>query len=168
MSGEKDRVRLYRHPEIVDTELGTREYWFEEYRRVVVARASSNCFFVSIDLYAARDKCSGEAGIVLEDNGTELIYSNLDPSSYGLDGVEPSAAWLVYLSTRAGCEVIGFQAVYCTREPPGRESLWSLYRRLVVMVEGRDPEREPLKPREAPLEMLLARIGLGREAADSE
>ncbi len=173
------RMRTTPHPELVEAELGVKEYWFENHRRAIVATASPNCIFISIDLYSEKEpeKCSTTGETRPITTPTSLLAANTsieyipydNPRELELNNTAPHRAWLVYLRTPISCEIIGLQAIYCGIEKSiPKRSLWELYRRIVLRIEGRDPAEKPLRPLPVGGKYVLERIGLGHLAETSD
>jgi len=158
------RIKLAQHPKIVDQELGVREYWFEGFRRAItVFYQNENCIFVSVDLYREISQEDSEQAVAkISIDSVEMILSSMSEdrkSKLRLLGIEPKNALLVLLRSPAGVEVIGSYLTYCDihREPSYNE-LWELYRQLVMLIENRDPEIEPLTPPTLPYDVIKARL----------
>jgi hypothetical protein len=149
-----------KQPEIVEGRLGVREYWFETFRRVLVI-PEDNAITLSIDVYKKLNGLPEGYKVVNTftlAQGRVRVYFLLFPegilSKISLGDVKPSQHHLLVVEaqTRHGekrLEAVNVRLTFTgVRNVPSREDVWRLYRSVVKVVEGRDPETEPLKPPE--------------------
>ena len=150
-----------RQPDVVEAELGVREYWFETFRRVLVIPDSEGCYVLSVDVYSR----GAVAGDVLdsEDVGpVRVSYVKLRVGDLDLGGVSPDYAEAVVLYAGDRVETVNVRLRFCgVKSFPSYEDVWRLYRRLVELVEGRDPALNPLKQPQV-VEKVYAARGLLR------
>ena len=137
---------LYREQaEIVEAPLGVTEYWYELFRRVVIAPTGSDCFLLSIDVYRP-DWPYGEPDETLELDGTVLLYKRINELP-GNIAVLARDVIIVGLRVQGEDgiveETISVRLVVCGGKP-SYEKVWGIYRTVVMMIEGRDPEKKPL------------------------
>ena len=143
-------------PELVEAELGVTEYWLDGgFRRALLIPDEGDCWLLSLDLYAKPESVRGEllarlaaptaAGTVEELVSLEELE--------GLGRVE-----LVYLKAGGRLELVEARLRTC-RGKPSLERVREIYRRLVLLLEDRDPEVEPLQPPEPVERVYRARLG---------
>lgn len=146
--------RVSEEPTIIEAPLGTREYWFEHFRRVVAILDTSDCLLVSIDVhkvYNSPDDIGFSMSAIIEDGTIGVIYYTIPVETIPeLNGVRAEKAELVVVKTATGrLEASDVRIYYCgIRVFPGYQDVYGVYRRVVEMIEGRDPEKNPLKPPE--------------------
>ena len=141
-------------PSIEERGLGVREYWYETFRRVVVVPlAESGCFLLSVDVYrlaegVEEERVVGELAVGEDD--VRLVYLRLgeeEVSRLSLRGLKPVSGEVVAVVSSGGerVELSNVRLVYCGLDSvPGYDEVWHVYREAVLLVEGRDPEKEPL------------------------
>jgi hypothetical protein len=148
-------------PSIVEAELEAKEYWYETFRRVLVIPDGSGCYLISIDVHSL-GKPSGEEAGVMEAPGVKLRYLSVPASEFKVGDVEPLSAEVVVVETGERVETVNLRLRYCgLKEAPGYSVVETLYRKAVMLIEGRDPEREPLTPPE-PVERVYKARGLAK------
>jgi hypothetical protein len=148
-------------PEVVEAELGVREYWFETFRRVVVIPDGEDCYVLSVDVYS-RGEVAGDVLDTEEVGPVRVSYVGLDVGDLNLGGVSLEHAEAVILYAGNRVETVSVRLRFCgARSFPGYEDVWHLYRHLVRLVEGRDPALNPLKQPQV-VEKVYAARGLIR------
>lgn len=148
-------------PVIEEKELGVKEYWYEGFRRVLLI-PSGNCIVIIIDLYKPGWSIN-RIDDVMQVNRLSIVFSTMNEHEIELEGKKPTKLELVGVKVDNSIETIAANMIFCGIErQPSYEDLWVLYRKIVSMVEGRDPEKQPLKPEYAPLHALEARTGRRR------
>ncbi|ABM80288.1 hypothetical protein [Hyperthermus butylicus] len=153
-------------PEIVEAEMGVAEYWYETFRRVLVIPAGNGCVLLSVDVYSKLDGLEGlEILEVVESGRVKVYYARYPGKPPSLDSLEPVKAELVVveaLNPDVGhrVEAVNVRLLYCgLKGKPGYQEVWSIYRRIVVDIEGRDPEKSPLRPPELVERVYRYRLG---------
>jgi len=148
-------------PEVVEAELGVREYWYEVFRRVLVVPDGDGCYLLSIDVYSTSPP-AGEERAVLSASLVKLRYMapGLEPPR--LNGVKPEYVEAVVVETPGRREIVNVRLRYCgLSDVPSHEAVAGVYREIVTAVEGRDPARLPLTAPE-PVARVYASRGLLR------
>ncbi|KSW11314.1 hypothetical protein CF15_00110 [Pyrodictium occultum] len=157
------------HPSIVEAWRGVTEYWYENFRRVLVVRAGG-CTVLSIDVYRKLDgippgyRVAGR--LQAPDAPVELIYLEAPELARSLEslGLRPDRVELVVVhsSGEAGDRYeAGNVRITCCSSACGGLSysdVYRLYRRIVEAVEGRDPEEKPLRAPEPVERVYMHRL----------
>ncbi len=108
-------------PEIVEAELGVREYWYNTFYRVVVIPLSNGCYLLSMDVYVENPDIEGEedSSLQIPNTPARLVYYRLEPdkalASLALPGQAriEEALELVVLEHDEGRELISARLRLC-------------------------------------------------------
>ena len=166
MKGESVVPPAAEQPEIVEAELGVKEYWYEVFRRVTVI-PSGSCTILSIDVYKLLDAPPKDVEpIVLADGRVKAYYVPLDSSAIPPlgSGIKAGGANMLVLEadTPVGkrVEAVNVKVEYCgLNSTPSYDEVWTVYRAVVRLVEGRDPATQPLEAPEPVERVYRARLG---------
>ncbi len=157
-------------PDIVEARLRVKEYWYETFRRVLLIPSSDDrCLLLSIDVYAKLEKLPPNfrlrASFQLAGDRVRVHYLDIPVDMLGeasLGNVKPKTAELLVVeAVKDGrLEAVNVRVTYCDLNvTPSRDEVWQVYRSVVRLVEGRDPEREPLKAPEPVARVYASRLG---------
>ena len=138
-------------PNIVELDMGVKEYWYETFRRVLVIPTSSDCYFLSIDVYSETSTLAMPQihRLSIGTNMPSIIYVEY-PSPPTLRGLKPKMAELVIVSSeqqgRTIYQIVNARLMYCEiKEYPSYEEVGELYNEVIKAIENRDPKESPLK-----------------------
>ena len=154
-----------KQPEIVEAELGVREYWYEVFRRVVVV-PYGDCILLSLDVYKLLDSLpeGSTETIVLADGRVKVHYVKLDVTRLpALNGVKPEDGHMLIVESQTlrgkRVEVVNVKLRYRgIKHVPSYDDVWRVYRAVVMLVEGRDPSKEPLRAPEPIAKVYESRL----------
>ena len=140
-------------PVIADVWDGVREYWFEEFRRMLVVNDGDEVLVV-IDLYRGNYHVDSDgAQRLVAETASDIGISYVDVTRELRDLLDADvlSGELVVLSAADRRELIGIRLrlpPHAKRLVDSYDSAWSTYAAIVRAFEGRDPEKAPLQPPE--------------------
>ena len=151
VSNTPRRIRVAKEPDVVEAPLNVREYWFEEFRRVIVVPDNNGCMLFSIDvhrMYSSLDEIGFNVVSKVEDNDIHIVYYTI-PIEIAPRLQDRKAEWAELVVVKAAdrhIEASDVRLYYCgISEFPDRDSVYEVYRAVVKLIEGRDPDENPLK-----------------------
>ncbi len=139
-------------PVIVDAWDGVREYWFEDFRRMLVIVDGEEVLVV-VDLYREPYQGRAAAGSLTVEtaNGTSVSYIDVTEELRSLLGENVISGEVVVLDTNGRRELVGARLrlpYHAIGLVDSYGNAWNTYVAIVRAFEGRDPEKKPLRPPE--------------------